>query len=88
MITVAMYFLPIMSQWINFIFLYMRSLEVGSPLRRWWVKPHITEQMRNLFGAYQSLFFYFFEQDHDHRLIKTSPRKPLSKKLRLFFTLR
>lgn len=77
--------------------------------RRWWVKPHITEEMREMFGNYQNLFFYLINTDHEefynltrmtpdqfnvlyalieHRLQKTSMRRPLPKRLRLFVTLK
>ena len=29
--------------------------------RRWWIKPHIRDRMRDRFGAYKTLFLYFEE---------------------------
>lgn len=100
--------LTIISHWLTIANLYITLCDSQSHFRRWWVKPHIREEMRNIFGVYETLFFYFAENDHEefykmtrmmpnqflklynlvrHRLIKTSPRRPLSKKLRLFITL-
>ncbi|XP_024871913.1 protein ANTAGONIST OF LIKE HETEROCHROMATIN PROTEIN 1-like [Temnothorax curvispinosus] len=33
--------------------------------RRWWVKPHLTVEMRNNFGAHEKLFAYFKTSDHE-----------------------
>ncbi|XP_071559875.1 putative nuclease HARBI1 isoform X1 [Temnothorax nylanderi] len=33
--------------------------------RRWWVKPHLSVEMRHNFGAHQNLFKYFKASDHE-----------------------
>jgi len=33
--------------------------------RRWWVKPHISRNIRNNFGAHRTLFIYFRTNDHE-----------------------
>ncbi|XP_043462833.1 protein ALP1-like [Leptopilina heterotoma] len=51
-------------EWLNLIRLYMRmSSEV---FRRWWVKPHIKTHMRELFGAFDTIFNYFVNNDHEN----------------------
>ena len=42
--------------------IYLKSIE---SFRRWRVKPHITEEMRNTYGAYSNLFIYFYLNDHE-----------------------
>lgn len=50
-------------EWLNLIRLYVKmSTEV---FRCWWVKPHIRTHVRDLFGAYDSLFQYFILNDHE-----------------------
>lgn len=34
-------------------------------LRRWWVKPHITLELRNQFGFYSTLFTHFRMNDEE-----------------------
>ncbi|KYN19321.1 hypothetical protein ALC57_08348 [Trachymyrmex cornetzi] len=34
-------------------------------IRRWWVKPHITRNMRQNFGAHHTLFIYFQMNNHE-----------------------
>lgn len=57
MITIAMHLLIIIGEWLNIVNLYLRLINTRSRIRQWWVKPHITVAMRELFGAYQTLFF-------------------------------
>jgi len=33
--------------------------------RRWWIKPHLSVQIRHNFGAHQKLFKYFKTSDHE-----------------------
>lgn len=33
--------------------------------RRWWVKPHITRDIRRNFGAHRKLFMHFKSNDHE-----------------------
>lgn len=34
-------------------------------LRRWWVKPHLSKEIRQKLGAHQKLFTYFRTNDHE-----------------------
>lgn len=64
--------------------------------RRWWVRPHICEMIREQHGAYQKLFKYFKINNHDqffeltrmsvqqfnvlHNLVKPRLRKKSNRK--------
>lgn len=62
---VVMFLLSIIAQWFNLMHLYMQWCNRKLRFRRWWVKRHITNEMRDLFGAYQTLFIYFAQNDHE-----------------------
>lgn len=56
----------IMYHWINLMKLVVRSREEerrGN--RRWHVRPHITNFMRDNYGAYEMLFLYFANNDSE-----------------------
>lgn len=66
----------IMLSWMKILHLYLRYLNIcGDGVRRWWVKPHIKDQMRDIFGAYEALFLYFFQNDHDEflKMVRMTP---------------
>lgn len=43
---------------------YLRELR-DKKFRRWWVKPHLYEEMRMQYGAYATIFMYFKLHDHE-----------------------
>ena len=42
--------------------------------RRWWVKPHLRNNIRDAIGGYNKIFIYYKLQDHEkfYRLIRMS----------------
>ncbi|XP_043466356.1 uncharacterized protein LOC122501147 [Leptopilina heterotoma] len=53
-------------QFFNIVYQYRRLNELfGFVVRRWWVRPHIQDAVRELFGAYEALFRYYAENDQE-----------------------
>lgn len=75
MIVEVMYMLSSISLWLNLVNLYLRWSQNTFPLRRWWVKSHIRNEMRDMFGAYQTLFMYFTQTDHEefYKMTRMTP---------------
>ncbi|XP_043479980.1 putative nuclease HARBI1 [Leptopilina heterotoma] len=46
-------------QWMRLLYLLDKLLKKKEFIRRWHVKPHITNMMRDTHGAYEALFLYF-----------------------------
>lgn len=57
---IAPFFLTIF-EWIKLVLLYVQRREKKVVFRRWWVKHHILESVREVYGAYTTLFIYFAE---------------------------
>lgn len=52
--------------WINFVNVVQSIIDsVDRSIRRWWTKPHITEQQRLNFGAFSTIFTYMRNSDHE-----------------------
>lgn len=71
-------FLLIMARWhwLTIMRLYLKfRRQFKSKIRRWWVKPFIKEMNRNMFGAYETAFLYFFENDHEefYDMVRMTP---------------
>lgn len=56
-----------MLQWANLLqkVLFLCKCKGSFRFRRWWVKTHLREEMREIFGAYNSLFLVFIVVDHE-----------------------
>lgn len=55
----------VIAQWMHVVQLFLKLYDDSPVLRRWWVKFHIRQAMRNLFGGYQRLFLYYMHEDHE-----------------------
>lgn len=56
----------IVHHWLNMLNIVHRCLDqLQIPLRRWWVKPHIRNIMRDNYGAYEMLFLYYANNDSE-----------------------
>lgn len=51
--------------WTNIQKLRIISRKKYKTSRRWWVKPHLSVEMRYNFGAHHKLFKYFKTSDHE-----------------------
>lgn len=44
---------------------HINQVEKFMKIRRWWVKQHLTQEERETYGAYHTVFQYFKEEDHE-----------------------
>ncbi|OXU18555.1 hypothetical protein TSAR_003974 [Trichomalopsis sarcophagae] len=44
---------------------YKEKAAKNSKTRRWWVKPHLSHEIRLQYGAYHTVFNYFQLNDHE-----------------------
>ncbi|XP_043476015.1 uncharacterized protein LOC122507396 isoform X2 [Leptopilina heterotoma] len=75
MIVTTLQMLSIIAGYFNLVTLYMRLCQARPGIRRWWVKPHIRHNLRELFGAYQTLFLYYIRSDHEefYKMARMTP---------------
>lgn len=67
-------YLNLLSVWTQITKIRLRLRKRRKLTRRWWVKPHISINMRQHFGAHQKLFMYFRVSDHEEffKLVRMS----------------
>ena len=44
---------------VNLCNIILSRYEKTLNIRRWWVKPHLQENLREMYGAYRTIFTYF-----------------------------
>ena len=62
-------------EWLKLVWKYKKRRQKKKKFRRWWVKPHIRDHLRGQFGAYEIVFLYFANYDHEefHRITRMIP---------------
>ena len=56
----------IVFHWLRILDLYLKYCAgANQQFRRWFTKHHITNEMRDAFGAYETLFLYYANCDHE-----------------------
>ncbi|XP_051164908.1 uncharacterized protein LOC127283849 [Leptopilina boulardi] len=51
--------------WMRIVNLYLQQKDEEDHWRRYWIKPHLYPQIRNVYGASSVLFSYVKNQDHE-----------------------
>lgn len=75
MIMIIVYLFAIANEWLNVVNFFNRLCRRRPQFHRWWVKLHIRQQTRDLFGSYRTLFLYFMYNDHEefYKMTRMSP---------------
>ena len=60
--------LVIIYQWLQILRLYEEYCQRKQIVRRWFVKPHLMNLVRDFYGAYETVFLYYANNDEEEFL--------------------